>query len=233
MPRLSPSILFFVPCSNRRPRIHQTCRCIRLWSRSDGLWDGFFWAIHSGPLADCRVLLHIRKLHRILFSNAWRWSPYLPSGCLLSVSSPIYALLLLTLMPLHYTWIKILRELHQIHVQYLNSMLCGLELRDFVLFMSTWSYGRSYYILVRWGMRTRSMMTMRPAAAHLLKVLVGRRQNRSTCILRDGGGMRGSISLMLLSRLLRYEICHISRRPRREKELLSYAEVRGRGRVVS
>jgi hypothetical protein len=50
----------------------------------------------------------------------------------------IHALLLLGLiMPLHYVWVEILRELHQIHIQYLNPMLCGLELRYLELFMST------------------------------------------------------------------------------------------------
>jgi hypothetical protein len=57
-------------------------------------------------------------------------------------------------MPLHYVWVEILRQLHQIHVQYLNSMLCGLELRYLELFMSTRGYGGSYHILVRGGMRT-------------------------------------------------------------------------------
>ena len=134
-------------------------------------------------------------------------------------------------MPLHYVWIEIFGQLHQIHIQYLNSMLRGLELRYFELFMSTKSYGRSYHVLIRRGMRTRSMMTLRPAAG-LLEVLIGRRQNRSACILRDDGGVRGTVSLMLNSRLLGYKISHISRGSRREEELLSYAQVRGRGRRV-
>ena len=211
MPWLSPSILFFVPGSIRRPRIHHCCWCNRLGSRIDGLWDGLFGAIHPGPLADCTVLQHVRELYRLLFADTWWWGPYLPS-CLLIVS-PVHALLLLGIMPLHYVWIEIFRQLHQIHIQYLNSMLCGLELRYFELFMSTRSYGRGYHFLVRRGMRTRSMMTLRPTAC-LLEVLIGRRQNRSTCILRDDGGVRGTVSLMLNHRLLGYKISHISRGPR-------------------
>jgi hypothetical protein len=230
MPWLSPSIHFFVPGSIWRPRIHQSCGCIRLGSRSDGLWDGLLGAIYPGPLAGCTILQHVWELYRLLFADTWWWSPYL-SSCLLS-ARPIHALLLLGLMPLHYVRIEIFRKLHQIHIQYLNSMLCRLELRYFELFMSTWSYGRSYHILVRRGMRTRSMMALRSAVC-LLEVLIGRRQNRTTCILRDDGGMRGTVSLMLNSRLLGNKISHISWRPRGEEKLLSYAQVRGRRSCVS
>ena len=52
-------------------------------------------------------------------------------------------------------------------------------------------------------------MTLWPTA-RLLEVLVGRRQNRGACVLREYGGMRGAVSLVLDDRLLGYEIRHVS-----------------------
>ena len=54
-------------------------------------------------------------------------------------------------------------------------------------------------------------MTLR-STARLLEVLVGRRQNRRACVLREDGGMRGTVSLVLNGRLLGNEIRHVSRR---------------------
>ena len=55
-------------------------------------------------------------------------------------------------------------------------------------------------------------MTMR-STARLLEVLVGRRQNRRSCVLREDGGVRGAVSLVLDGGLLGNEIRHVSRRP--------------------
>ena len=53
-------------------------------------------------------------------------------------------------------------------------------------------------------------MTMR-STARLLEVLVGRRQNRRSCVLREDGGVRGTVSLVLDGGLLGYEVRHVSR----------------------
>jgi len=52
-------------------------------------------------------------------------------------------------------------------------------------------------------------MTLR-STARLLEVLVGRRQNRGASVLREDGGVRGAVSLVLNGRLLGYEIGHVS-----------------------